>query len=134
MDEFILKMNYPYGRLPTTRLQAIHGYHNDQTTLIHVLDDNLFVEFELHYLPDDETSDFEHIHNKAIFDTLNEVLNSYRPFYIVGGLPYTWSVSEKQLTVIIFDLSNIDVLLDRARENILEYASMLCGLISVDDG
>jgi len=76
-------------------LRTIHGYSEDLTTLTQVLDDNFFVEFELYYLNDDETSDYEHIHNKGIFDTFNEVLNTFRPFYIVNGLPYAWSVSEK---------------------------------------
>lgn len=34
--------------------------------------------------------ELEHIHNKVIFDALNESLDYYRP-YGVNGLPLPWS-------------------------------------------
>ena len=42
--------------------------------------------------------EFEHIHNKSIFDSFNEAINIYRPFYILGGPPYSWSKTEKSFT------------------------------------
>ncbi len=41
--------------------------------------------------------EFEHIHNKSIFDSFNESLNLFRPYFNIGGPPYTWSKSEKNL-------------------------------------
>ena len=43
--------------------------------------------------------EFEHIHNKAIFDTFNEALNLFRPYFLLGGPPYAWSKNEKNLVI-----------------------------------
>jgi hypothetical protein len=65
----------------------------------------------LNYKKDEDRSsqvvEYEHIHNKAIFDAFNEALNIFRPFHIVNGMPYPWSFSEKHLTVIIINDQNI---------------------------
>ena len=47
-------------------------------------------------------------------------------------MPYPWSYSEKHLTVIIINEDNIDVLFEKAKDKVLEYASCLCGLLSDD--
>jgi len=52
--------------------------------------------------------EFEHIHNKAIFDTFNEALNCFRPYYYSGGPPYAWSQTEKDFHFNKYTESNID--------------------------
>jgi len=70
-----------------------------------VLSEDLFLEFEQKIIGNGVTEkeqivkEFEHIHNKAIFDTLNEALNFIRPYYLLGGAPYSWSKSEKNMTL-----------------------------------
>lgn len=41
--------------------------------------------------------EWENIHNKAIFDAINELLDSYRP-YGLKGHPMPWSKSTRTLT------------------------------------
>lgn len=59
-----------------------------------MLSEELFIEFEQNIIGNGEDEkeslikEFEHIHNKAIFDTFNEALNLYRPYYSLGGPPY----------------------------------------------
>jgi hypothetical protein len=77
--------------------------------------------------------EFEHIHNKAIFDCFNECLSIFRPFFLGNGVPYPWSFSEKQLSVIIINEINTELLFEKIKQKILEYGSILCGLISEDD-
>lgn len=111
-------LNTPFGFAPSKRLKLIHGYDSfvdsscseegstdDYNTLPFVLSEELFIEFEQNIIGNGETEkeqiikEFEHIHNKAIFDTFNEALNIFRPFYTLGGPPYSWTKSEKNLVL-----------------------------------
>ena len=42
-----------------------------------------------------ETRRIERIHNKSIFDCFNEMLNTKRSYYSVGGTPFPWSRNSK---------------------------------------
>ena len=59
--------------------------------------------------------DFERAHNRSIFDSLNETLNIFRPFYLVHGMPYPWTYSEKHLSVIIITESNYEILFEKIK-------------------
>jgi hypothetical protein len=48
-------------------------------------------------------------------------------------MPYPWSYSEKHLTVIVINESNVEILFEKVKQKILEYASLLCGLLSDED-
>lgn len=74
----------------------------EYNTLPFVLSEDLFIEFEQNVIGNGEDEkeqiikEFEHIHNKSIFDSFNEALNMFRPYFLQGGPPYSWSRSEKQ--------------------------------------
>ncbi len=38
----------------------------------------------------------EHIHNKAVFDAINESLNKFRPYSMLGN-PMPWSTKVRRL-------------------------------------
>jgi hypothetical protein len=84
-----------------------------------VLEEYIYAQFEEKYSngidKDPILRDYEQIHNRAIFDAFNECLNVFRPFYLVNGMPYPWSFSEKHLTVIIINESNIEILFEKVK-------------------
>lgn len=65
--------------------------------------------------------EFEHIHNKAIFDTFNEALNLYRPYYALGGPPYQWSTSEKNIVFYVAEENNMERIFKKARQKVIEW-------------
>ena len=73
--------------------------------------------------------EFEHIHNKAIFDTFNEALNLFRPYFLLGGPPYTWSKNEKNLAIIKIDEKNINFVIQKTFGKVSEWATFLCGIM-----
>lgn len=77
--------------------------------------------------------EFEHIHNKAIFDTFNEALNIFRPFYTLGGPPYSWTKSEKNLVLGKASQKNLGFILEKSKARVMEWSSYLCGLVNEDE-
>lgn len=65
--------------------------------------------------------EFEHIHNKAIFDTFNEALNLYRPYYSLGGPPYQWSISEKNIIFYVAEKDNVEKIFKKAKQKVIEW-------------
>lgn len=72
----------------------------------------------------------EHIHNKAIFDSLNEALNQYRPYYLAEGTPFAWSVSEKNIVKYEITKHNMESIYNQAKKQVLMFQSYLCGLVN----
>lgn len=75
-----------------------------------------------------EIQHMENIHNKAVYDSFNEALNLFRPYYQLGGAPYLWTFTERNLTVCQINLENIDTVFERAVMKVLEWAQYGCGL------
>ncbi|CAD8188419.1 unnamed protein product [Paramecium pentaurelia] len=124
---FIKRMNYPYGLQPFSKLRQIHGYEViDDDKYQYPIQEYIFTELQ------QNSSLYEKIHNRAIFDTFNEILNQYRPFYKCNGQPYPWQYN-RNLVVILFNNENINLLIEKAKEKLISYASVLCGLINDDD-
>lgn len=74
--------------------------------------------------------EFQHIHNKAIFDTFNESLNLFRPYFALGGSPYAWSHHEKNIIFCTATPTNVEKILTNAKTKVIEWASFLCGIIN----
>ncbi|KAL4505248.1 hypothetical protein ABPG72_016315 [Tetrahymena utriculariae] len=146
-QEFIDNINTPFGFSPQKRLKLIHGYDSfieatseqqleEFSTLPFVLSEELFIEFEQNIIGNGEEEkdqiikEFQHIHNKAIFDTFNESLNLFRPYFALGGSPYAWSKSEKNIIFCFATQQNIDSILEKAKKKVIEWASFLCGIIN----
>lgn len=89
-------------------------------------------EFYNAYYEGKEKSNFieyEKIHNHCIFDSLNEALNHYRPYFYINGPPYLWTTSEKALTFYFITEDNIEEVFEKTQILILKWAATLCGLI-----
>ena len=68
-----------------------------------------------------------HIHNRVIFDHLNDELNLFRPFQSCNGEPYPWFIPGK-ITFFSIGEDDIELVLEKAKVKILESASLLCGI------
>ncbi|CAD8184988.1 unnamed protein product [Paramecium octaurelia] len=127
LSSFIRRMNYPFGLQPFSKLRQIHGHEViEDDKYLYPIQEYIFTELQ------QNSSLYEKIHNRAIFDTFNEILNQYRPFYYSNGQPYPWEYN-RNLVVVLYDDENINLLLMKAKEKLIFYASILCGLINEDD-
>ena len=74
-------------------------------------------------------AEWENIHNKVIFDCLNEMLDSYRP-YGLKGPPLPWSQNLWTLTYKYSEEDWIDEIFSESREKVLKWATTECGTLS----
>ena len=80
-------------------------------------------------------SEADHIHNKAIFDCVNEAMNGARP-YGVAGEPMPWShTPRKNVFLMIEDniesvTNTLEKVLTRVKEQVLKWASTCAGTIT----
>ena len=113
-----------------------------QTTL--VLPTTVFDQFERQLLPsiqfqtyyendeERETRRVEflknvlHIHNKAIFDSMNEYLDLLRPFGL-WGKPFPWKKAPAFLHISTEEEK--EEKLKKASDKVIEYCSYVCGLL-----
>lgn len=70
----------------------------------------------------------ENIHNKAVFDAVNEALDGFRP-YGLKGPPLPWSKQSKTLTFKFGKEETIDFLLQKVKFKVLEWAHINAGLL-----
>ena len=68
----------------------------------------------------------ENIHNKAIFDGLNEALDGMRP-YGLKGPPVPWSRQGKALTFKFGSVESINELLSEAEKRVCDWAQFKAG-------
>mgnify|MGYP006898468726 CR=1 FL=1 len=47
-----------------------------------------------------------HVHNRVIFDNLNDELNLFRPFFYCNGEPYPWFIPGK---ITFFSIGEDDI-------------------------
>ncbi len=64
------------------------------------------------------TVELQNIHNKAIFDGLNEALDNLRP-YGLKGPPVAWSKNPRTLTFKYANIQQVGDLLEQARFKVL---------------
>lgn len=92
------------------------------------------LQFEVYYEEDEERESkrvqflksIMHIHNKALFDGMNEYLDTLRPFGI-WGKPFPWKrVSEFEHSTTDKEKENK---LQKSTEKVIEYCSYVCGLL-----
>ena len=74
-------------------------------------------------------AEWENIHNKVVFDCLNEILDSYRP-YGLKGPPLPWSNNIRTLTYKYCEEERIDEIFCEAREKVLKWAALESGTLS----
>lgn len=74
-------------------------------------------------------AEMENIHNKVIFDAVNEALDGFRP-YGLRGPPLPWSKQSKTLTFKFGKEETVDFLLEKVKNKVLEWSHMNAGILS----
>lgn len=64
--------------------------------------------------------ELEHIHNKAIFDALNEALDYHRPFGI-NGQPFSWKPDCNRLLYRKRNASELPSIMKKSVEKVVEW-------------
>lgn len=72
-------------------------------------------------------AELENIHNKAIFDAINEAMDGLRP-YGLKGPPMPWSKQSKTLTFKYGKEETFDFLIEKVKYKILEWSHMNAGI------
>lgn len=72
--------------------------------------------------------ELQQLHNKAIFDSFNEALDQLRPFGLKGR-PSPWKPAVIQTNVRVVNEKNMEFVLNKAKDKLLEWSSNLCGFI-----
>lgn len=70
----------------------------------------------------------EHIHNKMIFDSTNEVLQKYRP-YGMQGVPMPWSFSNR----CVGSNKPMEIIIDEVKELLMDWSTIQAGKICTED-
>ena len=80
---------------------------------------------------DDESimAEWENIHNKVVFDWVNEILDNYRP-YGLKGPPLTWSTNTRTLTYKYSEPERIDEVLFEVQDKIMKWAETEAGTLT----
>ena len=78
-------------------------------------------------------AEMENIHNKAIFDAVNEALDGFRP-YGLRGPPLPWSKQNKTLTFKFGKEETADYLLQKVKFKVLEWSHINAGILGRKDG
>jgi len=73
-------------------------------------------------------AEMENIHNKAIFDAVNEALDGFRP-YGLKGPPLPWSKNNKTLTFKFGKEETFDYLLSKVKYKVLDWGHMNAGTL-----
>jgi len=80
-------------------------------------------------------SEADHIHNKAIFDCVNEALNQARP-YGIAGEPMPWSNKPRKNVFLHIEdsmesvIKTLEKVLDEVKSKVLGWASTYAGAIN----
>ncbi|CAD8047175.1 unnamed protein product [Paramecium sonneborni] len=146
-QSLVLNLNTSFGFTPIQRLRLIHGNEDDdidnnkefQEQIAFPIDETIFVEYENQRMPITENEDeigsaileLQHIHNKAIFDACNEVLNRYRPYYYNSGIKYPWE--QKGISLQTITNERLTQILEEVKSIVLKQSKILCGFYPTED-
>jgi len=138
-QDFLRNINTPLGQTTTEKLSNMHAYDYIQSESSieistgfqqAILDVNLYLQIENQISENEEKNDvaaqLEHIHNKMLFDSFNETLDSFRP-YGLKGQPYPWKSNIKVAAPKPITEENMDKILEKAKEKVIEWSSSMCG-------
>lgn len=76
--------------------------------------------------------EWENIHNKVIFDAVNEALDGLRP-YGLKGPPLPWSKQNRTLTYKNGDVSNIPKILEQVEGRVMGWAKTFAGTLNFSE-
>ena len=77
----------------------------------------------------EETKELQHLHNKMIFDCMNDALEYFRPFDI-RGRPLPWKLNQRKLTYSEINEENMDIVLEQAKNKVVEISLSMCGYLN----
>ena len=141
LDEVIEKLNIPYGLTPDEKLAVFHEGVDENAGCLSsaracqraILSFDLYIKQEEDLTLSNEYEDkfkqeLEHIHNKMLFDSFNEALDSFRPYGLKGS-PFNWRANAGRQHPIIWTKDNINNSLEKAQDRVLDWAMFMCGFI-----
>lgn len=67
-----------------------------------------------------------------LFDCVNEIFDSFRP-YGLSGQPFPWKVGSKAIKSQVITEQNLDKTLEKVKVKVIEWASYLCGYYGEND-
>ncbi|CAD8190775.1 unnamed protein product [Paramecium octaurelia] len=139
----IQKINTPFGPNPKEILKFFHYYDDEDDYQSSeqdysnqaILSTQLYAEFENILMEDEKMSledgfllELEHIHNKVLYDALNEALDYYRPFGL-NGYPLPWIKQPLELIQRNKKQETLSQIFQGAIAQVTDWASCLVGLI-----
>ncbi|CAD8064646.1 unnamed protein product [Paramecium primaurelia] len=72
--------------------------------------------------------ELEHIHNKAIFDSLTEALDYFRPYGLIGQ-PFLWKSDPTRLRAREIQLTDIPQIIRKASEKVIDWSHYMTGIL-----
>ncbi|CAD8077002.1 unnamed protein product [Paramecium primaurelia] len=146
-DEMLTKLNVPLGPSSKDMLRFLHpisdstivsdeeNNSNDNYLQNIIMTAELFGTFERFLINEQilkvqssQLLELEHIHNKAIFDALNEALDYHRP-YGMAGQPYVWKSDPARLQFRKKTLEEMPNILKSSQDKVLEWCHYLAGFL-----
>lgn len=73
----------------------------------------------------------ELFHNRGVFNSFNEALDSFRP-YSLKGTPYPWKCDQVALPHVIKE-DHVNSILEKTKEKVLVWSSFMCGYLGPND-
>ncbi|CAK81208.1 unnamed protein product (macronuclear) [Paramecium tetraurelia] len=140
----IQRINTPLGPTPKEILKFFHYYdeeddyqsseHDDQSNQP-ILQTEQYAQLENQLMEEEQISsddgfllELEHIHNKVLYDALNEALDYFRPFGL-NGYPLPWIKQPLELIQRNKKSETLQEIFQGAIKQVTDWASFLVGLI-----
>lgn len=143
--DILVKLNTPYGLTPSEKFAVFHEGLDDNGGYLSTarVNQRLIVSYDTYMKLEDELSvsrehddqfrqGIEHIHNKMLFDSFNEALDSLRP-YGLKGCPFQWRPNAGRIKSIEYNEEKVPEVLEKAQERVLDWAMFMCGFIPDKD-
>jgi len=146
-EKFVQSLSQPLNRDPLVHLGQLQNedpdYFNsvEATVTQPVLPVELYLELEkirkvdaVAEKPDDHQheallTEWSNIHNKSIFDAINDALDYYRP-YGIRGPPLLWSKKTRELTFRNGSVTSIKEILAAVKQKVLAWANTNAGMMN----
>jgi hypothetical protein len=138
----IKRLNTPFGLSANEKLASFHeGFDESSGGMLSTnrLSQRMVISSETYMKLEEEIAvikdnddlfrqEMQHIHNKMLFDSFNEALDTLRPFNLKGS-PFPWRPNAGRLAATSHPVENIGELLEKAQEKVLDWAMFVCGFI-----
>ena len=139
------RINTTYGLSHVEKLASFHEGFDENGSLLNtgrtserlIISRHTFTKLEEEMAVSRDNEDkfrkgMEHIHNRMLFESFNEALDSMRPFGLKGS-PFPWRPNAGRLLPVVHPSLKLPELLERAQERVLDWAMFVCGFIPDKD-